>query len=213
MQRVWNIDTRISLPQSKSEGLVSNSHPLFIVPEQTDCLADFPRSVMMMGVVIPEGCQSYGIHLALPALWSRSSHRGSLLAFVETKFRLSSLQRGNPGSLQICQKASNISLFDRVTNTGCWALRVLVCIQKVNRAGLAPAAGAVFYLAHLTLDDWFLCASVFPQGFIPQGTFSLFLCCSQTLRPDYSFYLTTLRTCCIWSALDDKRYGVYSTEI
>ncbi len=50
---------------------------------QTDCLADFPRSVMMMmGVVFPERCQSYGIHLALPALWSRSSHHSSLVALV-----------------------------------------------------------------------------------------------------------------------------------
>lgn len=148
MQRVSNIDTRISLSQSKSEGLVSTNHPLFIVPasrlSRTDCLADFPRSVMVMGVVIPEGCQSYGIHLALPALWSRSSHHGSLLAFVETKFQLSSLQRGTLDLCKICQEASegNISLFDPgrtrgLTHTGCRVLRVLFYIQKVNRAGLA----------------------------------------------------------------------------
>lgn len=69
MQLVSNIDIRLNLSWSKNQGHVSNNHPLFVVPvSRLIVLLSFPRSVMMMGVVIPEGCQSYGIHLALPAL-------------------------------------------------------------------------------------------------------------------------------------------------
>ncbi len=67
-----------------------------------------------------------------------------------------------------------------------------VCREAKEPTG--QAAGAVFYLAHLTLGDWFLRASGFPQGFIPQVIFSLFPYCSQTFKSDYSFYLKTLKT-------------------
>lgn len=105
--------------------------------EQTDCLADFPRSVMMMGVVTPEACQSYGIHLALPALWGRSCHRSSLVAFVETKFQLSPCREGRwqyyVGSLFDSDRTTRA----RNGNTRWWELRFLLCMQKVNRVGLA----------------------------------------------------------------------------
>ena len=136
--------------------------------EQTDCLAGFPRSVLLMGVVIPEGCPSYGIHLALPALWSRSSHHSSLLAFVKTKFQLSSLHT----RILSLEVVSGVIMWSRYLRTEKQEYKMLAAVSpdlyaENKQSCLGLAAGAVLYLAHFRLNDWFLCASGFPQGCVP----------------------------------------------
>lgn len=61
MQLISNIDTHISLSQSRSEGHMSSNHPLFIIPARRLIVyPDFSPSVMMMGVVISTG---------MPVIW------------------------------------------------------------------------------------------------------------------------------------------------
>lgn len=122
--------------------------------QQTDCLPDFPRSATMKGVVIPQWCRSYGIHLALPVLWGISSHPSSVCREVSDCPLLQ-------GATWLCKFVKGYQRTDRLCHPDMPTeqqehrvpgIEILILSAESQHCWLTLATDAVPHLAHLTLD-------------------------------------------------------------